>query len=695
MIGPVVDSLKYLTSLSFDVLGYSIIEALNNPEKDRTKHDGTSISLWLQSLSNFCGAVFKKYNIELTGIMQYVANQLKNKKSLDLLILKEVVLKMSGVEAAEDMTNEQIDAMSGGELLRQEAGSFSQIKNTRKSSLRLKDSLIDSDLAVPLCLLIAQQRNCVVYRETAEDDSYAHLKLVGKLFDQCQDTLVQFGTFLASNLSVDDYTRRLPPMEELLVNYHVNLDLAFFLARPMFNHQISLKYEELRRQERKGAGGGGGDRSSESSEKQQRRFVEASAAVMHPVTEAIRPLHPLKIWDDISPLFLTTFWSLTMYDLAVPTDVYAKELAKLKAAPAKIDENKELNSTRKKKEKERIASLAEKLSEEQRRQKEHVDKVMARLQEEKDGWFFSRQARMAKNETITNFLQLCLFPRCVFTASDAIYCAKFVQIIHMLKTPNFSTLICFDRIFCDITYTVTSCTENEAHRYGRFLAAMLEVVMHWHSNKETFDKECVGYPGFVTKFRVATKGDGQANSANASAAAADANNHVDYENFRHVCHKWHYKIAKALVVCLESKDYVQIRNALTVLFKILPFFPVIVNLAGVIEKRIEKVCAEEKEQRKDLFVMATSYMGQLKSRKPRCARKRSVVIIVTLTTSLLFFSMMKEHEFHQSKKGAGGTTASSSSNGHASTPEPASAASGKKRGAGDTPSKDDDKKRRK
>ena len=74
LIGPVVDSLKYLTSLSFDVLSYSIIEALNNPEKDRTKHDGTSISLWLQSLSNFCGAVYKKYNIDLTGILQVCNN---------------------------------------------------------------------------------------------------------------------------------------------------------------------------------------------------------------------------------------------------------------------------------------------------------------------------------------------------------------------------------------------------------------------------------------------------------------------------------------------------------------------------------------------------------------------------------------------------------------------------------------------
>ena len=158
---------------------------------------------------------------------------------------------------------------------------------------------------------------------------------------------------------------------------------------------------------------------------------------------------------------------------------------------------------------------------EQKRQKDHVEKVMARLKREKDSWFFSRSAKLAKNETITTFLQLCLFPRCIFTANEAIYCAKFVQVIHSLKTPNFSTLICFDRvrkyseeyfieyqesitsaatylnqssfstllqIFCDITYTVTSCTENEAQRYGRFLAAMLEIVNRWHSAREIFEE---------------------------------------------------------------------------------------------------------------------------------------------------------------------------------------------------------------
>ena len=128
LIGPVVDSLKYLTNLSFDVLGFCIIESLNDPGRARTKTDGTSISMWLTALSSFCGAVYKKHTIELTGLLQYVANQLKAKHSLDLLIIKEVVAKMGGIEGAEEMTTEQIEATAGGELLRQEAASFTQVE---------------------------------------------------------------------------------------------------------------------------------------------------------------------------------------------------------------------------------------------------------------------------------------------------------------------------------------------------------------------------------------------------------------------------------------------------------------------------------------------------------------------------------------------------------------------------------------
>ena len=68
-----------------------------------------------------------------------------------------------------------------------------------------------------------------------------------------------------------------------------------------------------------------------------------------------------------------------------------------------------------------------------------------------------------KNKTITQFLQLCVFPRCLFTVGDAVFCAKFVSMLHSIRTPNFSTLLFFDRVSDVLTIMVTWChTWNNA-----------------------------------------------------------------------------------------------------------------------------------------------------------------------------------------------------------------------------------------
>lgn len=46
--------------------------------------------------------------------------------------------------------------------------------------------------------------------------------------------------------------------------------------------------------------------------------------------ESVRLIHPPKVWEDISPQFLVTFWSLAMYDLDVPSKSYDREIQKLK-----------------------------------------------------------------------------------------------------------------------------------------------------------------------------------------------------------------------------------------------------------------------------------------------------------------------------------------------------------------------------
>ncbi|ESO98124.1 hypothetical protein LOTGIDRAFT_174338 [Lottia gigantea] len=588
-IGPVVDCLKYQTSLSYDVLTYCIIEAVANPEKERLKVDDTNISLWLASLANFAGMICRKYTVELSGLMQYVANQLKAGKSFDLLLLREIVTKMAGIEVSEEVTNDQLEAMSGGELLRQEGGYFAQVRNTKKSSTRLKETLLEHDLALSLCILMAQQRDSVIYKE----DVNRHLKLVGKLYDQCQDTLCQFGSFLSMSLSTEEFVKRLPTIDVLVTEYHVPPDAAFFLTRPQYTHLINVRYEELRKIDKV-------NKTSSSSHNKTSRYIDASEEIMKPAADTVRQIYDDKIWDDLSPQFYATFWSLSMYDLFTPKHAYEKQSQSLTNQILAIEDNRDMPHSKKKKEKERCQKLLDNLKEEEKKQNDHVSRVLARLEKSRDQWFLSLAT---KNEAITHFLQLCVFPRCIFTASDAVYCSKFIHILHQLKTPNFSTLLCYDRIFCDITYCVTSCTENEAHRYGRFLCTTLDTVMRWHKDKAAYEKECATYPGFVAVFRKGT------DSSN------NQFDQLDFENYRHVCHKWHFRITKSMVTSLESGNYIQIRNSLIVLTRVLPHYPRILQFCQAVERRVDRLGKEEKDKRPDIYALAMGYAGQLKNTK--------------------------------------------------------------------------------
>lgn len=82
-----------------------------------------------------------------------------------------------------------------------------------------------------------------------------------------------------------------------------------------------MKYESLRKAE---------PRKSLTPALKAAKYREAVVEVMGPVATSVRPLHPPKVWEDISPQFLTTFWSLKLYDLFTPTQAYDREVAKIK-----------------------------------------------------------------------------------------------------------------------------------------------------------------------------------------------------------------------------------------------------------------------------------------------------------------------------------------------------------------------------
>lgn len=94
------------------------------------------------------------------------------------------------------------------------------------------------------------------------------------------------------------------------------------------------KYDELKKAEK-------GNRQQQKVHK----YVAACEQVMTPVHEAVVSLHPARVWDDLRPQFYATFWSLTMYDLAVPHTAYEREVNKLKAQIKAIEENPEIVSS--------------------------------------------------------------------------------------------------------------------------------------------------------------------------------------------------------------------------------------------------------------------------------------------------------------------------------------------------------------
>lgn len=91
-----------------------------------------------------------------------------------------------------------------------------------------------------------------------------------------------------------------------------------------------------------------------------------------------------------------------------------------------------------------------------------------------------------------------------------------------------------------------------------------------------------------------------------------------------------------MLVCLDSKDYVQIRNSLIILIKILPYFPALAKLSQCIERCIEKVKEDEKNHRQDLYTLATSYIGQLKARASHMIREGDFHIVNEKAVSIQF-----------------------------------------------------------
>lgn len=583
MITPVVEACRYLSDFAYDVLSYLMLEILAS-DKPRIKDDGINMVDWLQNISLFCGQICRKYEpIDLRSILQYVINQLQLDNDVDLCVISQLITNLSGIELSVIPSESDVLLMSGFDTLRKSRlYNINLNKNVRRSSARLAKTIIDTGFLTPLAFYIAQMCQKIPFPISGDNNilsisASSDLKQLGAKLDTVRNTYVQYMEFLALNVDMKEHHKMIPDIIELCNKYVVQPEYTFMLLRPKLNYLIKSQYETT-------------------------MDVDNDNIIWQPalrdVIEQVQQIHPPHVWNGISPEFYTTFWQLSLYDLQFPAQEYQKAISETRGLLKFAEEKKRPQDIKK------YTAIFNALEDEYRQHPEHNSRVRQRLMKEKDHWFSGQFSN--RQDIITQFWQYCLFPRLIMSADNAVFCAKFIEVMHEIGTANFSTLTLYDRVFADQVQLLTfTCTEAEARNYGRFLQTCLKSLSVLHKDSNAYEERGKGrgIPGFQMKWSAL-------NRQPSSIAETDL---LQYEDFRRVYYKWHSKLLKAFEQGLLAIEYISVRNTIIVLSEIVQYFPAIETMGKKVESFVKNIADNEK--RSDIKVLALSYLGKLRSMK--------------------------------------------------------------------------------
>lgn len=678
MIPGLVESVRYFSLLSFDVLTWCLINALSGQGRNRMQSDGMLTSPWLQALSLFVASLFTRYPIiNPSPILQYVAYELRSGDSTDLQLIDSILAEMAGVKSEMNFNETQVLGMTGGELLQSQiVQQLSDQRHTKKTSAkRLIKALSEPGLVGQLLISIAQERQMYPHRDASKD---MPLKVLGNNLDMIQQIFAQYLDVLRTNLSPPEFEAAVPDVISLIGDFGLEPGTAFAICRAgilyrMAEVDAARKEQKLgRKEDERRKSQSIGDTSMKDAtvvvgEKAIQAETEATAPALKvedttkmdtatsddasqikdaadanshkeeptptpapqqsafaPTNDDVSPWHPVLepimnklpeinpgLASRVSIPFYVTFWTLAPQDVIVPMEVYQSEMEKLQAQAKQIAGDRTDMSSNGLKERERkrkaVTDIADKLRAEMNERItgfRGYSQVKMWLNTQKKHWFSLLTRKLDKETRHIDLLQDCFLPRAMMSALDAHYCLQIIKVMHNNATPGFSTGGLLAEIFNRerLSGVLSQCTAREAENLGRFLYEILKLVAHWHSKEDIYKKEALGSQGQLHGFAV---------TYNKDSGAPET--HQDYEQFRRFVSNWHSALTWALKACLNSGEYMQIRNSIIVLRTIVTVYPALVHQGNQLTEIVKTL--SERESRNDLKLAALSLRGPLKNRE--------------------------------------------------------------------------------
>lgn len=551
----VVEAAGYFNEYGWDNLTLAILMRLSASGRASIQADGLNERQWIQSLASFIGKICMRYpeKVELKVILQYLLKSFHSNESSGLLVLKEMLSHMGGIQAITNLTHLQINLINCGSSL--EKIVYSTIGDERferqLSGKALCKTLFDNKIVNELLVLLCKLNGSLI-----SGSDHSHLKVLANKNDDLDTVLHLLCTLIGVFREVDS-SQELLTISALVEEYGVPVPWAFELWRNYLGSDIIQELE-----------------ANLASGK-------SSITIGVPVD-----------------LFVT-FWKLKLHDLNYSESLYQSELEKLRGKVSSLKES--INFARRDKDttKEKLLELTSNLKStekfissipsEKAAHEEHSRLMIKNILLQSGLWFSSSDIDQLK-ATTKSFLQDCILPRAVHSSFDATYSAEFLFTLHELKTKNYSLLLALNGLFSSnvLFGTLFTCTPTEAENLGIFYSFILTKLDSW-TKEASFEKE-------VTKGTLFT----------------DALTSVTLSEFRQTVFDYHKDLLEDITKSLDVQEYMSRRNAIIYLKNLLGVYPTVEDHCEAIIEAIEKVA--KNDSRDDLKLSSSALIGHVKSR---------------------------------------------------------------------------------
>ncbi|CDW79776.1 tho complex subunit 2-like [Stylonychia lemnae] len=587
MIEAQIQSLSLFGPLQLDMVAFSLVRLISDSPEQRLDSEANPND-WLQNLAEYSALFFKKYcQVDMVGLLTYLLNKMRYDNEFnEMIILKEVIAKMFGWSQfnVNEMTPSQLQALAGGIVLRLEHMSqYNNFKRTQKSSDALQNLFWQRTNDKPLSLAFRLMANLAKMTQYIQNSVQTdQMMLISTLLDRMQFTFIQFVESLNYLEYIPSkYAQIWPasPEKVLTVNYKLPPQYVFQILRGglkkiqhltddefdqkvhEFKSVLDLHYQ-IRVDEVTD------EKDQESEYWDERAFLTQKRD---------------EIWRCLNPKLYCIFWYLQLQSLLVPNDSYSEQIKKVQLQMDQSNNQQTSNNKKNNKEIERLKATKKNLEIEHKDYQNNFLEIDEFLAKQLPKCFETIEDDFQVNWS-TVFIQHCLYPRIMFSATDSLYAINFIKKLHKHKVPNFNILSTLGQILKSVAPTIHCCTEEESQNLGVFFLELFQLIDQWQK-PDIWDRDCKNYSGF--------------------AKLIGSTQSIKLSEFQQIVESIHKRFAQNLIMCFQNgKQQIKTKCGLTILNKMSPIFPNQYYIAKVLQKHLQNLVGQKAQIDNMLWTLA-------------------------------------------------------------------------------------------